>query len=66
MARISAIYERANVPFTPRGRTDIKAFFGDFELEPPGLVNVWPYPTPPATMSPDLARTGYGAVARKL
>ena len=65
MARISAIYERANAPFTPRPKAEIEAFFGDFELEPPGLVNVWPYEQAPPGMHPDLARTGYGALARK-
>ena len=65
MARISAIYRGANAPFTPRPRAEIEAFFGDFELEPPGLVNVWPYPESPPGMNPDLARTGYGAVGRK-
>ena len=65
MARISAIYQRANAPFTPRPRPEIEAFFGDFDLEPPGLVNVWPYEQPPPGMDPDLARMGYGAVGRK-
>jgi SAM-dependent methyltransferase len=65
MARITAIYERANAPFRPRPRAEIEAFFGDFELEPPGLVNVWPYEQVPPGMDPDLSRTGYGAVARK-
>ncbi|MFI7544314.1 SAM-dependent methyltransferase [Actinoplanes sp. NPDC049599] len=65
MARISAIYQRANAPFTPRPRAEIEAFLGDFELEPPGLVNVWPYEQAPPEMNPDLSRTGYGAVGRK-
>ncbi|WP_202963964.1 SAM-dependent methyltransferase [Actinoplanes friuliensis] len=65
MARITAIYERANAPFTPRDKPGIEAFFGDFTLEPPGLVNVWPYTEVPPGMNPDLSRTGYGGVARK-
>lgn len=65
LARITAIYRGANAPFTPRSRTRIEAFFGDLVLEPPGLVNVWPYAQVPAGMDPDLARTGYGAVGRK-
>ena len=65
MARISAIYKGANAPFTPRPRAEIEAFFGDFVLEPPGLVNVWPYEQLPETMDPELARLGYGAVGRK-
>jgi SAM-dependent methyltransferase len=65
MARITAIYKRANSPFTPRPRAEIEAFFGDFPLEQPGLVNVWPYEQPPAGMNPDLAGTGYGGVGRK-
>jgi SAM-dependent methyltransferase len=65
MARITAIYERVNAPFIPRDRAGIEAFFGDFVLEDPGLVNVWPYRSPPRGMDPELARTGYSAVARK-
>ena len=65
MARISAIYERANQPFTPRGRAEIEAFFGDWQLESPGLVNVWPHATVPDGIDASLARTGYGAVAVK-
>ncbi|MEV6342914.1 SAM-dependent methyltransferase [Actinoplanes sp. NPDC051851] len=65
MARISAVYERASSPFTPRGREEIRAFFGDWKLEDPGLVNVWPYPVPPADIDPALAGMGYGGVAVK-
>ncbi|MGC4768907.1 SAM-dependent methyltransferase [Micromonospora sp. DT44] len=65
MARISAIYARANSPFVPRGRADVTRFFGDFVLEPPGLVSMWPYPEPPATVDTEVARTGYSGVARK-
>ncbi|WP_030490632.1 SAM-dependent methyltransferase [Micromonospora chokoriensis] len=65
MARISAIYERANSPFVPRSHADISGFFGDFTLEPPGLVNMWPHAEPPATEDPQVARTGYSGVASK-
>ncbi|MFI6064192.1 hypothetical protein ACIA47_02820 [Micromonospora sp. NPDC051227] len=49
----------------PRGHADISRFFGDFVLEPPGLVDMWPYAEPPATEDPQVARTGYSGVARK-
>lgn len=65
MARISAIYERANSPFIPRRREEVARFFGDFEMVPPGLVNVWPFREPPETVNADLARTGYSGVGRK-
>ncbi|MEV6495734.1 SAM-dependent methyltransferase [Actinoplanes sp. NPDC051633] len=65
VARISAIYARANQPFTPRGKDEIAAFFGDWELEEPGLVNVWPYRTPPPAMNPELLDLGYSSVAVK-
>ncbi|MFC5924051.1 SAM-dependent methyltransferase [Micromonospora vulcania] len=65
MARISAIYERANSPFVPRSHAGISEFFGNFVLEPPGLVNMWPYAEPPATEDPEVARTGYSGVGRK-
>ncbi|MFJ2085540.1 SAM-dependent methyltransferase [Micromonospora chokoriensis] len=65
MARISAIYARANSPFVPRSHADISRFFGDFVLEPPGLVNMWPHTEPPATADPQVARTGYSGLARK-
>ncbi|MFF0232649.1 SAM-dependent methyltransferase [Micromonospora sp. NPDC005252] len=65
MARISAIYARANTPFVPRGHADVTRFFGDFVLDSPGLVNMWPYPEPPATVDAEVARTGYSGVARK-
>jgi SAM-dependent methyltransferase len=65
MARISAIYERANARFVPRPRDEIAAFFGDFVLEPPGLVNAWPYEELPPELDPALADTGYSSVGRK-
>ncbi len=66
MAKITAIYTHSNSPFLPRGRDEIASFFGDFELEAPGLVNIWPYAEVPDDVDPDLASTGYGGVARKL
>ncbi|KAB1946740.1 SAM-dependent methyltransferase [Micromonospora sp. ALFpr18c] len=65
MARISAIYQRANSPFVPRSHADIARFFGNLVLEPPGLVNMWPYAEPPATDDPEVAGTGYSGVGRK-
>ncbi|MDP9850225.1 SAM-dependent methyltransferase [Streptosporangium lutulentum] len=66
MARISAIYERANSPFVPRSREEISGFFGDFEMVSPGLVNVWPFLEPPEFVSQELASMGYSGVGRKL
>ncbi|WP_371784035.1 SAM-dependent methyltransferase [Streptosporangium subroseum] len=63
---ISAIYERANSPFVPRGREAIAGFFGDFEMIGPGLVNFWPLVEPPESVSPELASMGYSGVGRKL
>jgi SAM-dependent methyltransferase len=65
MARISAIYERANSRFVPRTRAEIAAFFGDFVLEPPGLVNAWPFTELPPDLDPALADTGYSSIGRK-
>ncbi|MBB3094678.1 SAM-dependent methyltransferase [Actinoplanes campanulatus] len=63
MAKISAIYQRANSPFTPRDPETIRAFFGDWPLEEPGLVHLWPFAELPAGVDPDLAAMGYAAVA---
>jgi SAM-dependent methyltransferase len=65
MARISAIYDRANSRFVPRTRAEIAAFFGDFVLEPPGLVNAWPFTELPPGLDPALADTGYSSIGRK-
>ena len=65
MAKISAIYERANSRFVPRRREDIEGFFGAFELVPPGLVHIWPYESLPAGVDQDLARTGFSGLGRK-
>jgi hypothetical protein len=65
MARISAIYQRANSRFVPRSQPEIARFFGSFELEPPGLVNIWPFETLPPGVDADLAGTGFSGLARK-
>ncbi|GAA1620015.1 SAM-dependent methyltransferase [Actinoplanes couchii] len=65
MAKISAIYQRANSPFTPRSPEVITAFFGDWRLEEPGLAHIWPFRTLPPGVDPDFAAMGYGAVAVK-
>jgi SAM-dependent methyltransferase len=65
MGRISAIYTRANSPFVPRSRDEIAEFFGDFEMQGPGLVNIWPFPQPPDSVDPELAASGYSGVGRK-
>jgi S-adenosyl methyltransferase len=62
---ISAIYQRANAPFTPRAKDDIAAFFGDFDLEPPAWSTSGPTCRSPPGMDPELSRTGYGAVGRQ-
>lgn len=65
VAVIAKIYEGANQPFVPRSKEEIASFFGDWEMEAPGLVNVWPYPTPPADIEPELLDLGYAGVAVK-
>lgn len=65
MARISAIYERANAPFAPRSKADIGAFFGDWEIMPPGLGNEWPFETPAPELDPGMEGSGYLGIARK-
>jgi len=64
-AHISAIYERVSSPFVPRSHADIARFFGDFVLEEPGLVNVWPFVEPPDTLGVDLIGAGYTGIGRK-
>ncbi|NUR85472.1 MAG: SAM-dependent methyltransferase [Nonomuraea sp.] len=72
-ARISEFYRQANAPFCPRPGTEIAAFFGDFELIPPGLASglgpdlVWPFADPEAMLFLDeeLARMGYAGIGRK-
>lgn len=69
--QIVEVYQQANAPFCPRSGKEIEAFFGDFELIPPGLDTglgtVWPFADPEATMflDEDLARMGYAGIGRK-
>lgn len=65
MAKISAIYQRANSPFTPRSPETIERFFGDWPLEEPGLVHIWPFAELPPGVDPDFAAMGYAGVAVK-
>ncbi|MGN9839867.1 SAM-dependent methyltransferase [Nonomuraea sp. H19] len=73
-ARVSEFYQRANMPFRPRPGKEIAAFFGDFELIPPGLANgmaqelVWPFadPNQPIFLDEEMARMGYAGIGRKL
>jgi len=58
-----AISHATGISFSSRTREEIAAFFGDFVLEPPGLVTSWPYTELPA--DPDAALAGYSGVARK-
>ncbi|MEV0629136.1 SAM-dependent methyltransferase [Nonomuraea wenchangensis] len=71
--RIAGFYRQSGMPFTPRPGKDIEAFFGDFELIPPGLANglgpaVWPFADPahPTIVDEETARMGYAGIARKL
>ncbi|MER7499479.1 SAM-dependent methyltransferase [Nonomuraea pusilla] len=73
VARISEFYRRANAPFRPRPGKEIAAFFGDFELIPPGLASglgpeiVWPFADPdnPIFVDEEMARMGYAGIGRK-
>lgn len=73
MRRISDFYKMASTPFCPRPGDEIAAFFGDFELIPPGLVTglgpevVWPFADMDTKMFMDeeLARMGYAGIGRK-
>jgi SAM-dependent methyltransferase len=65
LAGVSAVYQRTGTPFVPRSHEEIRGFFGRFVLEPPGLVNFWPYPEPPAGIRPDLTRAGYCGIGRR-
>ncbi|WP_188186702.1 SAM-dependent methyltransferase [Nonomuraea sp. SYSU D8015] len=69
--QVSDFYRKANAAFTPRSGGEIGAFFGDFELIPPGLVNGpgphgWPFdPDHPLPIDEDFARMAYAGVGRK-
>ncbi|NUP00342.1 MAG: SAM-dependent methyltransferase [Nonomuraea sp.] len=73
VARVTEFYKRANAPFRPRPGKEIAAFFGDFELIPPGLATgmgpevVFPFADPesPAFFDEDFARMGYAGIGRK-
>lgn len=64
--KAAAVYERATSTATLRSRDEILAFFGDWDLEEPGLVQVplWRPDGPPPSPK-DLRRMWiYGGVAR--
>jgi O-methyltransferase involved in polyketide biosynthesis len=65
--QIAATYRDAGIPGSPRVRTDILRFFGDFELQPPGLVPVAQWRTEPGHVepNPDALRPLIGGVARR-
>jgi SAM-dependent methyltransferase len=71
--QVSDFYRKANAAFTPRPGEEIGAFFGDFELVPPGLATGlgpdigWPFVDPdhPIFVSEDLARMAYAGIGRK-
>ncbi|WP_219463562.1 SAM-dependent methyltransferase [Nonomuraea rhizosphaerae] len=73
LARVSAFYQRANLPFCPRPGIEIGRFFGDFELVEPGLANGlgpevgWPFADPEDArfIDKELARMGYAGIGRK-
>ncbi|MER6581720.1 SAM-dependent methyltransferase [Nonomuraea sp. NPDC001023] len=73
LARVSHFYRRANAPFCPRPGKEIAAFFGDFELIPPGLATGkgpelgFPFTDPesPPFYDDDFARMGYAGIGRK-
>ncbi|WP_084965100.1 SAM-dependent methyltransferase [Thermoactinospora rubra] len=73
VAAVSRIYQQANAPFCPRAGAEIRAFFGDFELVPPGLVTGngpevgWPFADADtrAFVDEELARMAYVGIARK-
>ncbi len=67
VAAAAEAFDRAPASLTPRRRQDIAPFFGDFELEPPGLVQV-PAWRPDTAAAPDApGKTGvYGGLARKI
>jgi hypothetical protein len=58
------VYDRASSPAVPRTRDQIGAFFGDFELLDPGLVQV-PAWRPDGRLVPQVDVPFWGGVARK-
>ncbi|MDR8411913.1 SAM-dependent methyltransferase [Nonomuraea sp. 3-1Str] len=71
--KVVEFYRRANTPFCPRPGSEIAAFFGDFELIPPGLATGlgeqtgWPFidPADRPVIAEELARMGYAGIGRK-
>ena len=65
---IAATYRDAGIPGSPRVRADILRFFGDFELQPPGLAPVAEWRTKPGHVDPnaDALRPLVGGIARRL
>ncbi|TMR23564.1 SAM-dependent methyltransferase [Nonomuraea turkmeniaca] len=69
--QVSEFYKRANAAFTPRPGGEIGAFFGDFELIPPGLATgpgmPWPFTDPdhPLFMDEEMTYMAYAGIGRK-
>jgi SAM-dependent methyltransferase len=70
--RVSEFYRQSNAAFTPRPSGEVGAFFGDFELVPPGLVtglgdHGWPFidPDHPVFADEEMARMAVMAIGRK-
>ncbi|TMR94547.1 SAM-dependent methyltransferase [Nonomuraea basaltis] len=71
-AKVTEFYRKANAAFTPRPGGEIGAFFGDFELIPPGLVtgpgpHGWPFidPDHPLFADEEMTRMAYVGIGRK-
>jgi O-methyltransferase involved in polyketide biosynthesis len=64
---IAATYQEAGISGSPRGRADILRFFGDFDLEPPGLAPVAEWRTEPGHVEPNAGqlRPLVGGAARR-
>ncbi|WP_084958586.1 SAM-dependent methyltransferase [Thermoactinospora rubra] len=69
--RIVELYRHAGTSMNPRSEAEVRRFFGDFELTPPGLVNgvvtVWPFgdETDTPFWDPDLAKMIYSGIGFK-
>jgi Protein of unknown function (DUF574). len=67
MTAASGVYANANAPFDARPRSDIEAFFGGFELVPPGLVQLQEWrPEPDAVPIQAAFMAVLGGVARRV
>jgi SAM-dependent methyltransferase len=63
--KVASTYGQAKAPAVPRGKAEIEALFGDFELLDPGLVQS-PLWRPAGPVTPDLDRIWmYAGVGRK-